>query len=53
VKADPRLLARFDGKTGLGQWRTTGGTHRIAVGKSAGNLVLTADAQLTGRTFGR
>jgi beta-glucosidase len=27
VKADPRLLARFDGKNGLGQWRIAAGTY--------------------------
>jgi hypothetical protein len=25
VTADPRLLVRFDGKNGLGQWRMAGG----------------------------
>jgi beta-glucosidase len=53
VKADPRLLARFDGKNGLGQWRITEGTYRVALGKSTGELVLTADAPLTARVFGR
>lgn len=53
VKADPRLLARFEGKNGLGQWSITDGAYRIALGKSAGDLVLTADAPLTGRVFGR
>jgi beta-glucosidase len=53
VEADPRLLARFDGKNGLGQWRITEGTYRVALGKSAGNLGLTADAPLTGRVFGK
>ncbi|HEY8370277.1 MAG TPA: glycoside hydrolase family 3 C-terminal domain-containing protein, partial [Thermodesulfobacteriota bacterium] len=51
VTADPRLLARFDGERQ--QWRVAGGAHRIAVGKSAGDLVLTAEAQLTARVFGR
>jgi beta-glucosidase len=53
VTADPRLLARFDGKTGLGQWRIAAGTYRIALGKSAGDLVATADTRLTARVFGR
>jgi beta-glucosidase len=53
VKADPRLIARCDGKNGLGQWRITEGTYRVAVGKSAGDLVLTAEAPLTARMFGR
>src|SRR5262245_61527820 len=52
VAADPRLLARFDGKNGLGQWRITEGTYRVALGKSAGDLVLTAEAPLTARVFG-
>jgi beta-glucosidase len=53
VTADPRLLARFDGKNGLGQWRIAAGAYRVAVGKSAGELVLTAEAPLTGREFGK
>ena len=53
VTADPRLLARFDGKNGLGQWRITEGTYRVALGKSAGELVLTAEAPLAGRVFGK
>jgi beta-glucosidase len=53
VRADPRLLARFDGKTGLGQWRIAAGTYRVALGKSAGDLVLTAEAPLTAREFGK
>jgi beta-glucosidase len=53
VTADPRLLARFDGKQGLGQWRITEGTYRVALGKSAGELVSTAEASLTAREFGK
>jgi beta-glucosidase len=53
VKTDPRLLARFDGKNGLGQWRIIEGIYRVALGKSAGELVLTADAPLTARVFGK
>jgi beta-glucosidase len=53
VTADPRLLARFDGKSGLGQWRISEGMYRVALGKSAGELVSTAEAPLTGRVFGR
>src|SRR5262249_16391242 len=34
VAADPRLLARFDGKNGLGLWRISEGTYRVALGKS-------------------
>ncbi|MGH9869533.1 MAG: hypothetical protein ACREAA_15375 [Candidatus Polarisedimenticolia bacterium] len=48
--SDPRLLARFDGSQG--RWRIAGGTHRLALGKSADDPVLTAEAQLAGRLFG-
>jgi beta-glucosidase len=51
VTADPRLLARYDGDAG--QWHIAAGTHRVALGKAADDLVLTADAQLTERLFGR
>ena len=50
ITADPRLLATFDGASG--QWRTAAGPHRIAVGKSAGDLVSTAEVPLTARVFG-
>jgi beta-glucosidase len=50
VTADPRLLARFDGATG--QWHITEGIYRIALGKAADDLVLTAEAALTQRLFG-
>jgi beta-glucosidase len=53
LTADPRLLARFDGKNGLGQWRIAEGVYRIALGKSAGDLALTAEAPLTARLFGK
>jgi beta-glucosidase len=52
LTADPRLLARFDGRNGLGQWRIVEGTYRVALGKSAGDPVLTAQAKLNGRVFG-
>jgi beta-glucosidase len=48
--ADSRLLARFDGAAS--QWRITEGTHEFALGKSAGDLVLSGSANLTGRLFG-
>jgi beta-glucosidase len=51
ITADPRLLARFDGNSG--QWRIAAGPHRVALGKSANDLVLTADAPLTARAFGK
>ena len=49
--AEPRLLARFD--AGTAEWRIADGAHTMAVGRSAGDLVLTADAALRGRSFGR
>jgi beta-glucosidase len=51
VEADPRLLARYDGQAG--QWRIADGIHGVAVGKSADDLVLTGEAELEGRLFGR
>jgi hypothetical protein len=36
-----------------GQWHVDKGTDRFALGKPAGDLVLTADTQLTERLFGR
>jgi beta-glucosidase len=51
MAADPRLLARFDGTAN--QWRITDGAHAVALGKSAGDLVLTGNANLTGRLFGK
>ncbi len=53
LEADPRLLARFDGKAGLGQWRIAEGTYRVALGRSAGDLVLAKEVLLTPRTFGQ
>jgi beta-glucosidase len=51
ITAEPRLLARFNAETA--QWRIADGTHAVAVGKSAGDLVLTGEAALRGRSFGR
>jgi beta-glucosidase len=50
IKADPRLLARFDGK--VGKWVIAAGTYRIAVGKSASELVSAAEVRLPARQFG-
>jgi beta-glucosidase len=50
VTADPRLLARFDAQAA--RWHITQGSHQIAVGKAADNLVLTAEAVLSERLFG-
>jgi beta-glucosidase len=49
IAADPRLLARYAG----GCWRITPGRHKVAVGASAVAFRLTAEAELTGRAFGR
>jgi beta-glucosidase len=51
LTVDPRLLARFDGAAN--QWRIAEGPHEVALGKSAGDLVLTGSANLTGRLFGK
>ena len=50
ITADPRLLARFDGAAG--QWRITAGAYRVALGRSAADVVLTAETPLTSRVFG-
>jgi beta-glucosidase len=50
MTADPRLLARYDGHAG--RWHVTGGHFSVALGKSADNLVLTADVILSERLFG-
>jgi beta-glucosidase len=51
LTADPRLLARFDGAAN--QWRIRDGIHEVALGKSAGDLVLIRSANVTGRLFGK
>ena len=51
VTADPRLLARYDADAG--QWHIAGGTYAIAVARSANDIVLSAEAALTDRRFGR
>jgi beta-glucosidase len=50
LSADPRLLARFDGDAG--QWRIDDGTYKVAVGKAADTLELTAEATLKDARFG-
>lgn len=50
VTADPRLLARFDMKAG--RWRISKGSYRVALGRSADNLVRSADVPLASRLFG-
>jgi len=50
LTADPRLLARFD--MNASRWRISDGAHRIAVGRSASDLVLNGEVDLQGRMFG-
>jgi beta-glucosidase len=50
LTADPRLLARFDGKAQ--QWRIDGGSYEVALARSAEEPVLTAEVPLTSRSFG-
>jgi beta-glucosidase len=51
IAADPRVLARYD--MAAGQWRVSEGRHHVAVGRSADDLVLTGEAIVSGRLFGR
>lgn len=50
LAADPRLLARFDGRSG--KWNIAEGMHRVAVGKSAIDLTLRGSTQLSAHQFG-
>jgi beta-glucosidase len=51
VEADPRVLARYDVQAG--QWHLEGGELEIALGRSAGDLVLTTRTTIDERRFGR
>lgn len=51
LTADPRLLARFDGK--VAQWHITGGTYIVTVGKSAEEFMLEEKVSLSDWHFGR
>lgn len=51
VTAEPRQLARFGGDAG--RWHITAGTYRVALGRAADDLVLTAEAHLKERRLGR
>ncbi|HZM82270.1 MAG TPA: beta-glucosidase [Candidatus Limnocylindrales bacterium] len=46
---DPRLFSRYQGKA----WRIESGIHRMVLGRSSGDPVLTAEVILPERTFGR
>jgi beta-glucosidase len=48
--ADRRLPARFDADAG--QWHITGGSYKVAVGRAADSLELTAETELTEAHFG-
>jgi beta-glucosidase len=50
ITADPRLLARFDGKKQ--QWSIDEGTCVISLSRSAADSVETKEVQLKGRFFG-
>jgi beta-glucosidase len=49
IEADPRLLARYDGRAR--SWRIGSGRYTVAVGASAVTPRLTAEVELTGRSF--
>jgi beta-glucosidase len=51
ITADRRLLARFDGQAG--SWHMAGGTYRVALGRSADDLVANAEVTLAEQRFGR
>jgi beta-glucosidase len=51
VTAEPRLLARYDGAAG--EWHIAGGDYRVAVGRAADDVVLTGEAPLAERRFGK
>ena len=50
ITGDPRLLARYD--IDAGRWHVAEGVHRVALGRSADDLLLAAEAQLGERLFG-
>ena len=50
MTADPRLLARFDGKSE--QWHIAAGAYKVAIGKNADELVLEGHVSLSDRHFG-
>ena len=51
VTTGPRLLATFDEEAG--HWLIAARAYRVALGKSAIDLVSTAEAPLTARSFGK
>ena len=51
IVADPRLLARFDSRSG--QWHLEGGTYRVSLGQAADHPVISAEVTLDERRFGK
>ena len=51
MRADRRLVARFDGQAG--SWYIAGGKYRVALGRSADDLVTDAEVTLAEQRFGR
>jgi beta-glucosidase len=49
IEADPRLLARYDGR--ISSWRITAGGYAVAVGASAVALQPAAELELAGRVL--
>jgi beta-glucosidase len=49
LTTDPRLLARFDANDS--RWHIAEGTYRVALARSADDVVLTADARLSAQSF--
>jgi beta-glucosidase len=50
LSADPRLIARFHGEAG--RWHIREGTYKVALGKAADALDLTAETTLRETRFG-
>jgi beta-glucosidase len=53
IVADPRLLARFEGASGLGEWRVAPGTYTIAVARAVDLPMESRSVVLPERRFGR
>lgn len=51
LKAEPKLLAKFDAIEN--KWRIISGTHKIAIRRSADDLVLRSEVKLPAQLFGR
>jgi beta-glucosidase len=53
IVADPRLLARFDGADGLGEWRIAPGSYTIALSRAVDLPMESRSVDLRERRFGR